>query len=197
MLKALLKKQLLEAGALFMGNGRKGKRRSPLFIVGISALIIYALGAMVVMFWFLAETLCLPLVQSGLTWVYFAFIGTLAFSMSTILLALAAKNTLYEAKDNELLLAMPIKPSAILFVRMLGLYLLALLIVALAFVPGVVYYFTAVGFSLSALLCSLIILFVLPLGAMALAALIGWLIAFITSKIPAKNLRISFIVVNV
>lgn len=187
MLKALLKKQLLEAGALFMGNGRKGKRRSPLFIIGISALILYAFSAMVIMFWLMAETLCLPLVQSGLTWVYFALIGALAFSMSTILLALAAKNTLYEAKDNELLLAMPIKPSAILFVRMLGLYLLALLIVALAFVPGVVYYFTAVGFSVSALLCSLIILFVLPLGAMALAALIGWLIAFITSKIPAKN----------
>ncbi len=188
MLKALLKKQLLEAGALFMGNGRKGKRRSPLFIIGISALIIYALGAMVVMFWFLAETLCLPLVQSGLTWVYFALIGLLAFSMTAILLALAAKNTLYEAKDNELLLAMPIKPSAILFVRMLGLYLLALLIVVLAFMPGVVYYFTAVEFSLSALFCSLIIVLVLPLGAMAVAALIGWLIAFITSKIPAKNL---------
>ena len=142
---------------------------------------------MVVMFWFLAETLCLPLVQGGLTWVYFAFIGTLAFSMSTILLALAAKNTLYEAKDNELLLSMPIKPSVILFVRMLGLYLLALLIVALTFMPGVVYYFTAVGFSVSALCCSLIILLVLPLGAMALAALIGWVIAFITAKIPAKN----------
>lgn len=188
MLKALLKKQFLEACSLFLINRKNStKRRSPLFIIGIGALMLYAFFAIIVMFWMLSETLCLPLVQSGLTWVYFAFIGTMAFSTSTILIALAAKNTLYEAKDNELLLSMPIKPSVILFVRMLGLYLLALLIVALTFTPCVVYYFTAIGFSWSVLFCSLIILFIIPLGAMAVAALIGWAIAFITAKIPAKN----------
>lgn len=196
MLKALLKKQFLELGAtLVMNNKKKGEKRSPLFIILIALLIVYALGATGYMLWMLSETLCLPLVQSGLTWVFFALIGTLSFSTSMILIVLAAKNTLYEAKDNELLLAMPIKPSVLLFVRILELYLLALLITFLMFVPAIVYYFINISFSWAAFVCCVVILLVLPLGSIAVAALIGWLVAFITAKISAKNLMSTILIV--
>ena len=187
-LKPLLKKQVLQTASFFFTGNKDGKRRKPLFIFLLSLLIAYAVVAVVAMFWMLTETLCAPLVSSGLGWVYFAFMGTLATGLGCVGSVFAAKSQLFEAKDNDFLLSLPIPPWAILFVRMLSLYLLTFLFEALVFIPTVVRYFTVVGFQLLPALFSLAIVLILPLGTLALCALIGWLIAFITARIRAKNL---------
>lgn len=48
MLKTLLKKQLLETLNFFFMRGKKGARRSPVAIVGIILLVVYALAAAVI-----------------------------------------------------------------------------------------------------------------------------------------------------
>ena len=114
MIKALLKKQLLGALAVFT-MGKDGKKRSPKLAIGFAILIVYAVGACGYMFWMIADTLCKPLADAGMAWVYFAFMGTIATGFGLIGGIFTAKARLYEAKDNDLLLAMPIPSWMILF----------------------------------------------------------------------------------
>lgn len=188
MLKALLKKQILAFTSFFLFKGtQKGKRRNVGAVLGVCALIIYAVGASAFLMWELASSMCEPFVQSGLAWVYFAFMGALAGVMGCIGSVFAAKNTLYEAKDNEALLSMPIPSWMILLSRMIGLYAITLLFTSLVFIPTVVCYFTVVEFSLAACIFCVLINFLLPLLVLSVSCLLGWLIAAITSRIASKN----------
>lgn len=188
MIKALLKKQFLETVSFFFFSAREGKKRKPAAIVAFAVLMLYALASVVAMFYMIAETLCAPLVTSGLDWVYFAFAGITAFGIGAIGSAFAAKSKLFEAKDNDLLLSMPLPAWAVLFTRMLSLYLLTLLLTSLAWIPSVVQYFIVVGVQPLPLLFSAFLTLVLPLGTLAVCALLGWLIAVVTARLRNKNL---------
>lgn len=187
MLKTLIKKQFMETASFFFLGNRDGKRRSTGAVVGLAALMLYALGAMVFVFYTMADALCKPLVQNGLAWVYFAFTATVAAGLSCVGSVFAAKSKLYEAKDNDLLLSMPLPSWAVLFSRMIGLYGIAFLFSAVAFLPAVVCYFVTVGFSFLPALLLLGIALILPLGVLAVCSLIGWLIALVTARLPLKN----------
>ncbi len=186
MLKPLVKKQLIETAAFFF-IGKNGKRRSPLAILGFVALMVYAFGAVGAMFYLMADTLCAPLVAVGLDWVYFALVGTMATAFAVIGSVFTAKAKLYEAKDNDFLLSLPIKPWEILFSRAVSLYAFALLFGALVFIPASICYFVQAGVRILSLLFITLTLFILPLGAVAISAVLGWLFALLTAKIKAKN----------
>lgn len=196
MLKTLLKKQFLEFGAFFTLSKKDGKRRSPMAILGIAVLMLYAFGTSGAMFYLLADTLCVPLVSAGLSWVYFALVGVIATGIACICSASGAKIQLYEAKDNDLLLSMPIKPWQILFARLVGLYAITWLFTSLVFVPSLISYFVHFGVKFLPLIFSVLLVFILPFGALAIACFLGWLIALITSKIRAKNLLTTLLTVG-
>lgn len=186
MLKPLIKKQFIETTAFFF-TGKNGKRRSPLAILGFVALMVYAFGVVGAMFYLMADTLCAPLVGAGLGWVYFALVGTLATAFAVIGSVFTAKAKLYEAKDNDFLLSLPIKPWEILFSRAVSLYAFAFLFGALVFIPATVCYFIVAGVQVLSLVFITLTVLILPLGAVALSAILGWLFALLTSKIKAKN----------
>ena len=70
-----------------------------------------------------------PMLETGLAWMYFALAGLSCIAISVVGSIFATQSYLYEAKDNELLLSMPIPVSYILASR-----LLALLVLEFAFV---------------------------------------------------------------
>lgn len=187
MWKALLKKQFLE-GTAFLFTAKNGKRRSTVSLAGFGVLMVYALVTVAGMFWLMSETLCAPLVQAGMGWLYFAFMGVIATALGVVGSIFTARSKLYEAKDNDLLLSMPIPSWMILLTRMTGLYLYTLLFESFVFIPTLVRYFTVVGFGVLPALCSLIVFLIMPLGAMTLGCLLGWVITWVSSKLPVKNL---------
>lgn len=186
MLKPLIKKQLIETTAFFF-TGKNGKRRGPLAILGFILLMVYAFGAVGAMFYLMADMLCAPLVGAGLNWVYFALVGTMATAFAVIGSVFTAKAKLYEAKDNDFLLSLPIKPWEILFSRAVSLYAFAFLFSALVFIPATICYFIVAGVQALSLVFITLTFFILPLGAVALSAVLGWLFALFTAKIKAKN----------
>ena len=188
MLKALFKKELLETISLFFLDKKKGKKRNPLAVVVLFALIAYALIGSCVMIWWLCDMLCAPLVESGLGWVYFAFVSIFATGLACLGSVFAAKSKLFEAKDNETLLAMPLPTWAILLSRMVFLYLLTFLCYALVFTPALVQYLIVVGFSFSALVCGVALIVFVPFALLAVCALVGWAIAWLSARLPLKNL---------
>ncbi len=187
MVKALLQKQFLAFTAFFT-QGKDGKQRSKGAIIGYAALLLYAFLAIGGMFFMLAFAVCQPLVEAGQGWVYFAFMSVIATALGIIGGVFMAKSALYEAKDNDLLFSMPIPSWAILFTRMLGLYLFTFAFEFCVLFPAIVTYFAIAGFSFAAFVCGLIALVVLPLFAVGTCCLLGFVISWLIAKLPFKNL---------
>lgn len=186
MFKALIKKEFSAVSAFFL-QGKDGKRRSKSVAIVFAILIVYGFGAVGGLFWMMSKSLCLPMVNAELGWVYFAFMSVLATAFGVIGGIFMAKSKLYEAKDNDLLLSMPIPPSMILFVRILELYLFVFLFEALVLVPALIQYFTCVGAQALSVVFGIFLIVVLPLGAVSICCLLGFLLAVVTARIPYKN----------
>lgn len=188
MFKALLKKQFLEMISSFLINGKTGKKRSRSALLGFGVLMVYVFGVIGFLFWEYSGVLCAPLALNGLSWVYFALIGIFAVTLGVFITVFSGYTKLYKAKDNDLMLSLPLPSWMILFSRLLSLYALAFLFGGLIFIPALIKYFLVVGVSFLPLLFSVFMLFLLPLGALFISCLLGLLISFISVRLPAKNI---------
>ncbi len=195
MFKALLKKQWYAFTNVFV-QGKDGKRRSPAAIAGFTLLMIFAFGSIGAMMYMMGELLCAPFVAQGLHWLYFAFMASMATAFGILGSVYTAKASLYEAKDNDLLLSMPVPPALILFTRIAGLYAFIFLFEALVFIPALVVYFVTVGFAASTFFLGLLCLLIMPFGALTVSLLLGWLFAFLAAKLPWKNFLTTFLSVG-
>ncbi len=195
MLKALLKKQFSELLYSYMkrgvakpdekGNGNKGK------LALFALLMLYVVGVFVWIFYGVMKELCPALCAFGLQWLYFALAGMLATALAIIGSIFLVQYQLYEAKDNELLLSMPIPTSYIMFTRLLALYIQNFFFEALVFAPAIVVYVqTGQAHLVAAVISSVILLFLMPLFSLAITCVLGWLVALLSSRMRHRNLSV-------
>ena len=138
MLKTLIKLQFQKALARYTANssnssnkkknGKKSSFNSPAVYL---ALLTFVGVVFAFMFYNMFSMMAPMLATSGFSWLYFLYVMGASFVISTIGCIFLSLSQLYEAKDNELLLSMPIPPRSILFCRMLPLYAQNLLFCAL------------------------------------------------------------------
>lgn len=189
MLKALLKKQTLEFFSMFTGNGRTGKKVNKKGMAVLYLIIFaYAFGAGGFTIYNLADALCAPLCSVGMNWLFFALIGLMSAGLSVIFGIFTSQPMLYDAKDNDFLLSLPIPASKILFSRMFLLYLQNLIFSMLVFIPSLIVYNGTVGIDASSVIFQLIIIIVLPLLSLVIECIVGWIIALITSRMRKKTI---------
>lgn len=136
----------------------------------------------------MALALCEPLYRAGLGWLYFAILGIVATSLGIAGGILTAYSVLYQAKDNELLLSMPIPVSSILAVRVIMIYLTNFCFVAIVMIPASIVYWLVAELSVWVVAGNILMLGMLPLVGAAFSCLLGWVVAFIVSKIKYKTL---------
>lgn len=188
MLKLLLKKQLVDINRTFFQDRKTGKMRSKAasiaWIVGYAMLMIFVLGGMFIA---VALKVCGPLVSAGMTWLYFTVFSLIAVAMGVFGSVFNTYAGLYQAKDNDLLLSMPIPVRYILVSRLLGVYLMGLMFSAIIIIPAVIAYFVTVPFSFKALIGSLALIAVISVIVMMLSCLLGWVIAKISAKVKNKS----------
>ena len=188
MLKLLLKKQAQEWASFLYLSAAGGRHRSRAAIIGYAALLLYAAAAFGAMFWLLSDTLCAALEPAGLSWLYFALMGTLALLIGLIGSVLMTYPTLYAARDNEFLLSLPIPPGTILLARMTGLYLLTLFFQVLVLLPAGIVYARYAGLTAGGAASWLVALGLLTLLTLALACTVGWLIALAAGHVRHRSL---------
>ncbi len=188
MIKALVAIRLKNIYSGIFRTSKKAKKRS----IGMRALIgifvVYIIACFFMMFGMMFEMLCEPYFSMGLGWLYFSTAGILAFALCFIGSVFAAQQQLFSAKDNELLLSMPIPPYAILLSRMLSLLALNYLFAAFVLLPaGAIWLINApvrfIGI-VSFVLCFLF----LPLLSLALSSVFGWLLSWLETKLRRKNI---------
>lgn len=164
-------------------NGSK-KKASGAMVIG---LLIFVLLCMEVIFFAMWSQL-IAFCDMGLDWLYFALAGLVAVAFAVFGSVFMTQTQLYDAKDNELLLSMPIRPMRILLSRMVvllvmtGAFTLAVLLPAFV-LYGVFYGVTAlklIGWVLSSI--GLILL------AQALCCALGWVLHQFLARIRNKAL---------
>lgn len=187
MLKALVKKQFLELNAFYFQDKKTGKNRSKSGTIMFILLFAFIFVSLAVTFGGLGFSLVEPLNSAGLDWLYFSMISMLALALGVFGSVFNTYSSLYKAKDNELLLSMPIEPSKILIVRLLGVFAMGLLYESLVFIPASVVYFIVTGFKALPVICCIILWLVLCLLVLVLTCLLGWCVALISSKIKNKS----------
>ncbi|MGF6375181.1 ABC-2 type transport system permease protein [Clostridiales Family XIII bacterium PM5-7] len=174
--------------SIFSGMISRNKKKSGKGkIVLMGLLAIYIVGVFGIMFFGIFATICDPFVSMGMGWLVFGIMGLMVFLLCFIGSVFMTQNQLYEAKDNNLLLSMPVPVKYILASRMVALaalnYVYELLIVG----PGAVAYGMVIGFTPMQVIIFVIAFALLPLLVLAASALFGWVIALANSKMRNKN----------
>lgn len=186
MLKALLRKQLLEYGGFLIANKKNGKTRSRGAMVGLILLLGFAFISVCFAFFGMGMLFTSTFIPLGLDWLYFAMMGSIALLLGVFGDVFTTYAGLYKAKDNEFLLSMPIPPAMVLGVRMLAIYLMGLFFEAMVFIPAMIAYWVRGIGSVTAVVFPILQFFLLGAVITALSCALGWVVALISGKLKSK-----------
>lgn len=187
MLKPLLKKQFLELNTFYFQNKKTGKNRSKGGTIGMILIFVLLFASLGFAFYQMDSLLCSAFVPLGLDWLYFSMMGVLAIFLGVFGGVFNTYAGLYHAKDNELLLSMPIPPSKILFARMVGVYAMGLLYEALVIVPAIIAYWVMAPLTAAKIIFPVLFVFITGFLVLALVCVLGWVVAEISSKLKNKS----------
>ena len=181
MLKTLLRVRMAALLAAFTGQSRKRKSQTKGKAAGYAILMLYCFCAFVFLFYTSFSQFAAAFFPAGLGWLYFAMFAIMAFALMFIGSVFTAKSQLFEAKDNELLLSMPVPPGMILLSRMAALLAMNFvfeLVVALPVFVSWLQYGETSGTGITAFV---VIVLALPLFSLAVSCLFAWLVSLVTS----------------
>ena len=188
MLKALLKVRLAAFGAYFTGASRSRRRQSKVQKIGMLAVMLYALAAVGMLFYTSFSAIAGIYAHEGFGWLYFAMYAIMAFALMVFGSVFTAKAQLYEAKDNELLLSMPIAPRAILASRMASLWLLNLIFGLVVAVPAALAWAQAAALPVLGWVSIVLLLPALDFFSLAVTSLLAWGLSLLASRLRRKSL---------
>ena len=195
MIKALFRKQFAELISQFnRRGGAKGKRKSlsslTTFLL-LFALIFVSLG---ISFFVFFKQILGSFDENNYE-IYYLIVGLIAMAIGLMGSVFNAYSTIYEAKDNEMLLSLPIPPSRILFVRIAALSVMTLLYESAVLLPAFIAYCLEARISAAGLTAAFFL--VIPLTLLVVALTVG--IAFVVAAIGrrVKNKRVITLVASV
>ena len=178
----------MDINRTFFQDRKTGKARSKAsstaLIIGYALLIVVVLGGIFIA---VALNACRPFVEAKLGWLYFDLFTLIAVALGVFGSVFNTYSGLYQAKDNDLLLSMPIPVRYILISRLLGVYLMGLMFSGAVIIPAIIAYFITAGFSFIALVGSLVLVTVISAIVMVLSCFLGWIIAKVSLKIKNKS----------
>ncbi len=190
MIRTLIKLRLSALISGFASKNKKGEYVKPSRAKIAGFALLYAF--VVIMFAFMATAMILGLgailVPAGLSVHYFGLVSCLIFAIVFIFSIFETKSELFDCKDNELMLSMPIKAGHIVISRVLVVLIYNYLISALFAIPGTVIYAIYSNGEIKGIIGSLLISAVTPLLATALASAVGYAVAVIAKRMKNKTL---------
>lgn len=187
MFMLLLRLRIKAIFSSVLNRNNKKKKRSVGMTILFGLLMLYAVCAFLMLLGLMFSSIRDPFVSQGLGWLYFALAAIMAFILCFIGSVFATQSQIYESGDNELLMSMPIPPSAILASRMAALLLCNYLYCAIVMIPAIVVYCMGASLSVMGFISVIFIFLLIPVLSQTLSCIIGWLIALIGSKMRSKN----------
>lgn len=157
------------------------KAKQIIFPIILSLIVMFAVGVYAVMF------------ASEFSKVNLTYIMLTLFIILTTILTLVegiykSQGILFDAKDNDLLFALPIEKSKILFVRIFKLLSFQFLYNALFMIPAYIVYIYYEHPGISFYLISILMTFLLPIIPTVISSIIGYIIKAVSVKFKAKKI---------
>lgn len=187
MLWTLTKKQYRECFRACFVNTKIGASRSRAGIAGMFLFYAVIMLVFCVTFFSMASLVGEALIEAGMPWLYFVLMGTLAILLGTFGSVFNTYSVVYLARDNEMLLSMPIPPSAILTTRISLVYGMSLLYSGVVWLPACLYYWIFGAPAAGAVVFEVLLLFLVALLVSVLTCALGWVVALVSSKVKNKS----------
>lgn len=194
MLKALIKKQLTELFKMYFIDSKTGAARVKGKTISFFTFFVVVLFGLAGFFYKVAEGMAAPLYELGLGWFFYALVGIMATALGIFGSVFNTYASLYKAKDNDLLLSMPIKPSVVLLSRMITTYIMCILYEAVVFIPSIFAWWKNGISGITEIIYPILLVFILGFVVLALTCLFGWIVALVTSKL--KNNKIITVILS-
>ena len=187
MVKTLLKKQLSEIFRAYFVDVKKNKARTKvstiLYFVLFAFLMIVVMSAFFGSFAFGLSSI----ISVGFGWLYYAIFIFLSALFGVFGSVFSTYSGLYLAKDNDLLLSMPVPVRAIMVSRLLGVYLMGLLYSLVALLPAIAIYLITVPLSTFNIIGAVFLPITVSLFVLALSCIFGYLVAKLSLKLKNKS----------
>ena len=188
MLRVLLKKQISEVFRSYFYDAKKNRMRSKAAIAGwIIFFLVIMVGVLGGLFTVLSLSLCGVLSMAGMGWLYFLLMGMIAIVLGAFGSVFNTYSGLYLAKDNDLLLSMPIPVRTIIASRLMNVYLMGTMYSATVLLPTVIVYWIVNGLTAGKLVCGLLFMLMVTVIVLLLSCVLGWVVAKISLKLKNKS----------
>ncbi len=185
MLKLLLKSKLQAMLYSMLGKNKAAKNskgRTALFIV----LYIYLAACMLFLSVTMSLSLAATLIPLGADWLYFSIFTIASLSVLFVLSIFETKAELFDCKDNDLLLSMPIPERTLVISRVSVVLLINYIVEAVLMIPAIIFYLVFSGNPIGAV-GSVLLVLLIPLFATALASGFGCLLAVVSKKVRKNS----------
>lgn len=185
MFQALLRKQLTEIRMMYSrrrGKGDAAPKNSKGMLVLFIAMYVLIAGSIFALASYVGSTLF----KDHYEWVYFLIMGVFAFIAGLVGGVLSAAPILFQAKDNEVLLSMPIPPMMLLVTRMLSLYIISMIYESMVLLPSILFYLFFGHVTVTGVIFSILGMFILGILVLVFSCFFGWIVALLTAKLKNK-----------
>ena len=188
MLNILVKKQLGEIFRSYTYDAKKNRARSKGATIGFIVLfVVLMVGVLGGLFTFVSLAMCDAMASAGLDWLYFTLMTLLAAFLGIFGSVFNTYSSLYMAKDNDLLLSLPIPVRTIMAARLVSVYLMGLMYSAVVYLPCLIVYWVVVGITVKTALGGILLLALLSLFVLTLSCALGWIVAKVSRKLRNKS----------
>ena len=168
-------------------QGKKGKNRTTAGKVGM--IILFAFLGLYVTFAMAALFISMNLALAGTENEFFPLALALLITLTLTLFGsiFPTKTQIFDSKDNELLISMPIPPKYIFISRLVFLLIINYLLESIVLVPAIICFAIFTGFTLMGFIFTLLVFILVPFLTLSVSSLLAWLISLIASKIKNKT----------
>mgnify|MGYP005792077569 CR=1 FL=1 len=190
MLKTLIKMQFSALASQTIMRTRKGRatnKTSPGKIILYSLLLLLCFGYLSVIFGIIFLMLESMTAETAQNWSMTALASFMSMILCFVGTIFTTQSLIFNSKDNDLLISMPIPPRLILLSRITTLAIMNYIFALMIFLPATIAWVMVNGFGLGVLVYLALFIFV-PLASMTLTLILGWIIALISSRMKNKSL---------
>lgn len=178
---SLLRASMSQDMDLFKIKSRKQTKVKKMILpLMIAVLIMISIGGY-------ASVFAQSLASNHLTYVVLTFFMLVTCILTLIEGIYKSQGILFEAKDNNLLFALPISKNKIFFTRIFKMLSVQFIFNSLFMIPVIIVYAMYEPTDLLFYMISIIMLVILPILPTILASIIGYAIKWITAKLKARN----------
>lgn len=181
-------KTLFKIRIKMMINSMFGRKKTSGLKTGLAvALSIYMFVVFTSLFVGLFTILSHTYFKMGIGWLYFGFGGLMAFILCFSGSVFIAQQQIYESKDNDLLLSMPINTGSIFLSRMLSILFINALYTLPILIGSILGYVIIHGFAVFIIIKSIIAYGLIVLFSTAITIAFALLLALVSTGLRKKN----------